>query len=120
MTGDMKSVSNTIKAFLLANYHSDECLVIKDLTHMVFIAYYDKKGDEKNINQFPYHRDQRYSRNGVFMTTMNSQERHTATCILTIDDSRTLYFQCFQDNGRKDKKGSIKIAGREHASKKSN
>jgi len=108
MTADMVKVSQAIKLYLLKNAQG-ESFTVKDLTHMVFIAYYDKKGDKKNVDQLAYHRDQRYTRKGNFMHTMNSQEKDTATCILTLGDPRTLHLQCFRDNDKRDGKGSIKI-----------
>ena len=116
MTSDMTTIAGGIKSFLLKNCQG-QSFAIKDLIHMVFIAYYDKKGIKKNVNQLPYHRDQRYNVKGEFMHSVNSQERNTSTCILTIGDTRTLNFQCFRNNDRKDGTGPIQIVNKEHSSK---
>lgn len=63
---------------------------------MVYLAYYDKRGLKRNINQLTMHRDNLYDFEGTFLDTANSQEEHTATCILSIGDTRKLEFQCYK------------------------
>ena len=82
---------------------------MSELIHMVFIAYYDKKGDGKDVKQLQDHRDQRYTQNDYYMHSSNSQERHTVTCILSIGDTRQLNFQLSNDNNTGNKEGSIAI-----------
>ena len=82
---------------------------IKELNHMVFLVYYDKQHIEINIKQLSMHRDQRWTRGGQFMTSQNSQEQDTATCILTLGATRDLSFQCYMDNCTGDKRESISI-----------
>ena len=61
------------------------------------------------VEQLSLHRDQQWSPQGKIMTKKNSQKKNTATCVLTLGDTRTLHMQCFKDNFTKDGKGSIKI-----------
>ena len=43
------------------------------------------------------------------MASQNSQKKGTATCVLTLGDTRTLNMQCYKDNDRKDRTGSIRV-----------
>ena len=55
------------------------------------------------------HRDQWWSCGDQFMKSMNSQEQDSATCILTLGDTRDLSFQCYKDNDTGDRAGPIMI-----------
>ena len=58
----------------------------KELNHMVFLAYYDKRNTQKNVQQLSMHRDQRWTKKGEFMTSSNSQERRKKKhCYMHID-----------------------------------
>ena len=57
----------------------DVPFTIKQLNHMAFLAYYDKRHLGKDVNQFTMHRDQRWTARGDFMHNANTQEMDTAT-----------------------------------------
>ena len=82
---------------------------VEDFTHMVFLGFYDKRDDKKNVLQLPDHRDQRFSNTGKFLTSLNSQKINTATCILVLGDARRLRMLCYRDNDRGDGKGPIPV-----------
>ena len=87
----------------------DPTSFVEAFNSVMFLAYYDKTGLGKSVEQLRFHRDQRWSRQGKFMTNDNSQKKDTATCVLTLGDTRTLHMQCFKDNFTRDGTGSIKI-----------
>lgn len=97
-TDDMEKVADSIYSFLLKQYGMDKTLTIKELVHMVFIAYYDKRRLGRDIEQLAMHRDCLHDGEGNFVDSANSQEEHTATCILTIGNTRKLRFQCYKDD----------------------
>ena len=91
----MSQVGTAIEQFLSANV-SD--ITLKKLTHMVALAYYDKMNLETNQKQLSWHCDQRYCKHGSFMHSQNSQIENTATCILTVGETRVLQFRCVRDS----------------------
>ena len=108
LSSDMNKIAHAIYSFL-KQAPIDIPFTIKELNHMVFLAYYDKQHIGKDIKQITMHRDQRWTSGGKFMRTQNSQEQDTATCVLTLGGTRDLSFQCFMDNFTGDKRGSISI-----------
>ena len=66
----MENVRQSIQSFLSKN--NDGSIAMSELIHMVFIAYYDKKGDGKDVKQLQDHRDQRYTQNDYYMHSSNS------------------------------------------------
>jgi hypothetical protein len=84
---DIQLVGSAIHKFLLENQKDHKDVTIKELNSMVFLAYTQKTA----IN---WHTDQRYSSNGSFMESQNSQEENTFVCVLTIGDTRKLNMRC--------------------------
>ena len=105
---DMERISNAIFTFL-KSLSIDVPFSVEELNHMVLLAYYDKEHVDKDVKQLGMHRDQRWSSGGKFMNSSNSQQQNTATCILTLGDTRDISFQCYKDNDTGDKKGPIMI-----------
>lgn len=102
---DMKAVGTAIHQFLEDHREDHVDVTISDLTSMVFLGYYTK-GSEIN-----WHTDQRFGKDGKFMTSQNSQEENTLVAILTIGDTRYLHMKCVRYRESKDKKGPKEPAG---------
>ena len=103
---DMNTLCNVALRYVK---QQDPTALVEHFNSFVFLAYYDKTGCGKQVQQLGFHRDQRWSTKGEFMTSQNSQKRGTATCILTLGDERTLHMQCYKDNDGKDCRGSIPV-----------
>ena len=67
---------------------------------MVFLAYYDKLGGKTDHTQTPYHRDNLYKKDGTFNSAKNSQKERSATCVLTLGNTRKLNCKLNMHNGR--------------------
>lgn len=94
---DMEVVGKAIHKFLKDHRKDHVDVTISDLTSMVFLGY--TKGTKIN-----WHTDQRYSRDGKFMTSQNSQEENTFVAVLTIGDTRYLHMKCVRYRQPKKKK----------------
>jgi len=101
---DMKVVGTAIHQFLEDHREDHVDVTISDLTSMVFLGYTRGSG----IN---WHTDQRYGKDGKFMTSQNSQEENTLVAILTIGDTRYLHMKCVRYGQSKKKKHSKNPAG---------
>ena len=89
---------------------------IKELNYMAFLAYYDKRHLGKDVNQFSMHCDQRWTASGKFMYNVNTQDIDTATCVLTVGDTRNVSFQCYMETNSGGKKGIIELNEKEFSS----
>ena len=101
---DMKVVGTAIHQFLEDHREDHVDVTISDLTSMVFLGYTRGSG----IN---WHTDQRYGKDGKFMTSQNSQEENTLVAILTIGDTRYLHMKCVRYRQSKKRKHSKNPAG---------
>ena len=106
MTKDMEQVCEGVLTYLKSQ---DPTALVEEFNTFVILLYYDKTGCGRSVEQLSFHRDQRWSRKGRFMTSQNSQKKGTATCVLTFGDTRTLKMQCYKDNDRRDRRGSIPV-----------
>ena len=106
ITNELEELCDTALEYVKRH---DPTAPVEAFNSVVFLAYYDKTGAGKSLEQLRFHRDQRWSRQGKFLTKLNSQKKTTATCVLTLGDTRKLHMQCFKDNFTKDGTGSIKI-----------
>ena len=105
MTREMEEVGARIRAHLKMNNPEVD---VEEFNSMVLIVYYDKR-DRGREEQLAMHRDQRWSSKGKFNETLNSQKQNTATCVLTLGDTRELLMQCYKDSN--DGRGSLKVEG---------
>ena len=84
----MQIISDAIEKELVNKFSSDEGVDVNvHLNELEVVSFYNSK-------KITFHRDQSYTKKGVFMEN-NCQKQHTCTCIYVIGDERILEFQLF-------------------------
>ena len=84
-----------------------------EIDHMVAPGHYDK-GQLKSTEQLQSHRDNLCGCTGTFLTKLNSHKESTATCVLTIGDSRCLHMQAHRADAKYNNKSSEVLGEHSH------